>query len=126
MWPCWRLTARPGRVRRHAGDGGAISHINGSAPPGEHRCLLGVELAARGLESFGTADPPIAKSVRLPDWDEPTKFAWPPPTPSLAVRVVADVARMLPPHGGANWHQERETREAAETRSGSKGPVNET
>jgi len=38
------------------------------------------------------------------------------PKPSLAVQVVAAVARMLPPHGGAKWHQERETREAAETR----------
>jgi hypothetical protein len=98
-----------------------VSRINGSAPPGEHRRLLGVELTARGLESFSTADPPIAKSVRLPDWDEPTKFAWPPPTPSLAVRVVADVARMLPPDGGANWHQEREAREAAEARKRKQG-----
>jgi hypothetical protein len=44
-----------------------VSRINGSAPPGEHRRLLGVELTARGLQSFSTADPPIAKAVQLPD-----------------------------------------------------------
>jgi hypothetical protein len=42
----------------------AVSRINGSAPPGEHSCLLRVELTARSLESFSTADPPIAKAVR--------------------------------------------------------------
>ena len=98
-----------------------VSRINGSAPPGEHRRLLGVELTARGLQSFSTADPPIAKAVQLPDWDESTKFAWPSPTPSLAIRVVTDMAGMLPPHGGANWHQERETREAVETRKRKQG-----
>ena len=36
------------------------------------------------------------------------------PKPSLAVQVVAAVARMLLPLGGAKW-PERETREAAET-----------
>jgi hypothetical protein len=56
-----------------------VSHINGSAPSGEHRRLLGVELAARGLESFGTADPPIAKGVQLPDWAHSARMAWPPP-----------------------------------------------
>jgi hypothetical protein len=42
--------------------------INGSAPPGEHRRMLGVELTARGIESFSPADPPIAKGVQLLNW----------------------------------------------------------
>jgi hypothetical protein len=58
-----------------------VSRINGSAPPGEHRRLLGVELTARGLGSFSVADPPIAKSVRLPDWARSARIAWPPPRP---------------------------------------------
>ena len=37
----------------------AVSRINGSAPPGEHRRLLRVELTARSLEGFSTADRPI-------------------------------------------------------------------
>jgi predicted transcriptional regulator len=45
-----------------------VSRVNGSAPAGEHRRLGEVELAARDLESFNTADPSIAKAVQLPDW----------------------------------------------------------
>jgi hypothetical protein len=40
-----------------------VSRINGQ----QHRRLLRVELTARSLESFSTADPPIAKAVQLPD-----------------------------------------------------------
>jgi hypothetical protein len=58
-----------------------VSRINGSAPPGEHRRLLGVELTARGLESFSATDPPIAKGVQLPDWAHSARMAWPPPRP---------------------------------------------
>ena len=44
-----------------------------------HRRLRGVELTARGLESFSTADPPIAKRVQLPDWAHSARMVWPPP-----------------------------------------------
>jgi hypothetical protein len=56
-----------------------VSRVNGSAPPNEHRRLLGVELTARGLESFSTADPPIAKAVQLPDWAHRARMVLPPP-----------------------------------------------
>jgi hypothetical protein len=58
-----------------------VSRINGSAPAGEHRRLADVELAARNLESFSTANPSIAKAVQLPDWAHSAKMAWPPPRP---------------------------------------------
>jgi hypothetical protein len=58
-----------------------VSRVNGSAPPGEHRRLRGVELSARGLETFSTADPPIAKGVQLPDWAHSARTVWPPPRP---------------------------------------------
>jgi hypothetical protein len=45
-----------------------VSRVKPSAPSGEHRRLLGGQLTARGLGSFSTADPPIAKGVQLPDW----------------------------------------------------------
>ena len=48
---------------------------------GEHRRLRGVELSARGLESFSTADPPIAKGVQPPDWAQSARTVWPPPRP---------------------------------------------
>ena len=51
-----------------------VSRINGSAPLGEHRRLLRVELTARGLKSFSTADPPIAKGVQLPDWAQSVRM----------------------------------------------------
>ena len=89
-----------------------VSRINGSAPPGEHRRLLGVELTARGLESFSTADPPIAKAVQLPDWAHSARMAWPPPRtvrpgllraggvrPPLVGRLVAGTRRR-PRHAG--------------------------
>ena len=56
-----------------------VSRINRSGPPGEHRRLLGVELTARGLESFSTTDPPIAKGVQLPDWAQSARMVWQPP-----------------------------------------------
>jgi hypothetical protein len=53
----------------------AVSRINGSAPPGEHRRLLRVELTARSLEGFSTADRPIAKAVDCPTGR--TALGWP-------------------------------------------------
>jgi hypothetical protein len=38
-------------------------------------------LKARGLETFSTADPPIAKGVQLPDWAHSARTVWPPPRP---------------------------------------------
>jgi hypothetical protein len=73
-----------------------VSRVNGSAPPGEHRRLLGVELTARGLESFSTADPPIAKGVQLPDWAHSARMAWPLPPRSGAPKMVGKRALLAP------------------------------
>jgi hypothetical protein len=94
----------------------ALSRLHQARPAGVALHLLGAELVARGIGGFTRFEPSIAADLKLPDWDQPTKFVWPPPTPSLAVQVVGDVARMLTPHGGADWHQKRETREAADAR----------
>jgi hypothetical protein len=53
------------------------STVNGSAPPGEHRRLVGPELHARGLKSFSRANPPMAKGTTLPDWLQSEKMLWP-------------------------------------------------
>jgi hypothetical protein len=87
-----------------------VSRVNGSAPAGEHRRLAEVELAARNLESFSTANPSIAKMLQLPDFEHSARLAWPPPTPSLAAQVAASMASMIRPHPGANWASEREGR----------------
>jgi hypothetical protein len=86
-----------------------VSRINGSAPYGERRRLAAVELVARGLESFSTSDPPIAKAVQLPDWGHSGRTAWPPPTTPLGVLVSMPIL----PHPGANWHAALEQRDAA-------------
>jgi hypothetical protein len=53
------------------------SRVNGSAPAGEHRRLIGPELKARGLAAFSRANPPIAKGTTLPDWVQSEVMLWP-------------------------------------------------
>jgi hypothetical protein len=71
------------------------SRINGSAPPGDHRRLLRVELTARGVEGLLQPDVYIAEMLRLPFFwrDSGPIYAWPPPeeTPArqLALGMLA-------------------------------------
>ena len=77
---------------------------------GDGRNLLTVEMVARGITGIGLHDHSIMKDLKLPDFGEPTKLAWPPPT-SLAVQVAASMIQR--PHPGANWANEREERAQA-------------
>lgn len=82
--------------------------VNVSAPAGEQRRLAGAELAARGLERFSTADPSIARELKLPDFEHSVRMAWPPPRPSM---VAAFAATMLPDSDrrfSGDWWEERE------------------
>ena len=84
------------------------SRINGEAPAGEKRRLLGVELTARGLESFSISDPSLTEAAKLPDWTHSDRVAWPPPQTPLAVLVAAS---MTPPHDprfSADWAAARD------------------
>jgi hypothetical protein len=89
-----------------------VSRVNQSAPPGELRRLRGVELAARGLEAFSSANPAICKSAQLPDWTGSCKKLWPPPAPPINPSTFMPVL----PHPGARWWEQNEAR-AAERRS---------
>ncbi len=89
-----------------------VARINGSAPSGEHRRLRSVELTARGLDSFTTANPSISRSVQLPDWGPSDRMAWPPPSTPLA--VLASQGMAAPPHSGGEWWRGREERAAAQ------------
>ena len=98
-----------------------VSRVNGSAPAGERRRLAQVELAARNLESFSTADPSIAKAVQLPDWEHSAKMAWPPPRPLVTAWLAPLTADRR--YSGDWWQvkeeearalRERQEREAAE------------
>jgi hypothetical protein len=44
-----------------------VGRVNRSAPSGELRRLRGVELTARGLEAFSSANPAISKLAQFPD-----------------------------------------------------------
>ena len=85
-----------------------VLRINGSAPDGESRRLLGVEQTARGLERFTTANPSITLAVKLPDFERSTMQAWPPPKPSMAVQVATSIT--YGSHPRANWWQESKER----------------
>jgi hypothetical protein len=65
-----------------------VSRVNGSALPGEHRRLQGVELKARGLENFSISNPSVVDMVRLPDWEHSECMLWPPHRPIDPAMVV--------------------------------------
>jgi hypothetical protein len=78
--------------------------------------LLTVEMAARGITGIGRHGLSIMKDLTLPDFSEPTKLAWPPPTVPLAVQIATSAIHG--PHPGANWWQvaEEEARRAVRER----------
>jgi hypothetical protein len=86
-----------------------VSRINISAPYGDHRRLLGVELTARKLDNFTTASPSVAEELQLPDWERSTVLAWPVPhRPLFSPGMVP-----LMPHADANWAEALEARDRA-------------
>jgi hypothetical protein len=96
------------------------SHVNLAARAGERRRLRGVELTARGLEGFSFSKPALTEAVKLPEWADSGRLAWPPPKVPLAALVAA---AMTPPHDPrftADWaaarEQDRARRAAAEAR----------
>jgi hypothetical protein len=84
------------------------SHINREAPAGEHRRLRGVELTARGLDSFGISAPPVTETMKLPGWTQSDRMIWPPPEVPLAVLVAESMRPPDDPRFGPNWGAARE------------------
>ena len=82
-----------------------VSRINGLAPPGPYRHLLGVECVARGLPAFSASEPQISKGVQLPDYEHSALMAWPvrrPPDLTVTPAMVA--------HPGADWASDQNQR----------------
>jgi len=77
--------------------------VNSSAPNGEHRRLNLVELAARGLSKFTRSQPSIAATIQLPEWQQSSTFAWPPPEPSFAAAYAAAMKPSFDPRYSADW-----------------------
>jgi hypothetical protein len=86
-----------------------VGRINGSAPDGVRLRLHEVELVARNLEGFTRDEPSITNELRLPDWDQPRRLAWPPPRTPLGVLASQDLAAAVD-HPGDNWWQRRDER----------------
>jgi hypothetical protein len=85
------------------------SRINGSAPDGDHRRLLGVELTARGVEGLMQPDVWLAEMLRLPFFwrDSGPIYSWPPPTPPVFV------PSFVLPGPGPDWHAQLKAQAAA-------------
>jgi hypothetical protein len=73
-----------------------------------HMLLKSVELTARGLDHFGTYDLQIIKDLKMPNFSEPAKQAWPVPKPPI------DWSNVTPkfPSKGADWWKVKEEEEA--------------
>jgi hypothetical protein len=87
--------------------------VNGEAPQGEPRRLLGVELTARNLKIFSISQPKISDRIALPD-AQGDRMLWPPP--QLNPTVFAP--HPPNPHFSADWglireQQEQQVREQA-------------
>jgi hypothetical protein len=80
-----------------------VSRVNSGAPRGEHRRLVCVELTARGLREFTRSQPSIAKTIQLPEWEQSSTLAWPPPQPSFAATYAASMVPTFDPRYSADW-----------------------
>jgi hypothetical protein len=92
------------------------------APAGEHRRLRGVELSARGLDSFGISAPPLTETIKLPGWKQSDRMIWPPPQVPLAVLVAESMRPPDDPRFGPNWGAAREQDMAGGLRPKRVGP----
>jgi hypothetical protein len=103
---CQSAYRSPGRIRV---PDRKCSRINGLAPYGEHRRLLGVELTARCVDNLWQPDVWIAKELRLPHLirDNGAIFAWPLPTPPLFAASFVALSGPRP-----NWQEGLKARDA--------------
>ena len=61
---------------------GRASALHGSKPAGVKGLLLSPELIARNLDGFSRDQPSIVRELKLVDWSNSSKLAWPPLGPS--------------------------------------------
>jgi hypothetical protein len=88
-----------------------ISNLHQSRPAGVPLHLANVELEARGLTSFTTANPSIARDLRLPAWENGAVALWPPPEVPLAIAATAFVPAA---HAGPDWFHNKGARAQAQ------------
>jgi hypothetical protein len=54
--------------------------------------------AASSLLSFSSSNPPFARELKLPDWDQSNRLVWPPKQESIASIFMSTID-----HPGATW-----------------------
>jgi hypothetical protein len=96
---------------RIAANDAELSGLHQARPAGCALHLAEAELAARNIECFSTANPSIAKTLQLPDFEHSAQLVWPPPRPSMAVQVATSMIHHA--HPGANWWEESKERAQA-------------
>jgi hypothetical protein len=88
-------------------------------------------LAARGLESFSTADPSIARELKLPAFEHSVRMAWPPPQTldsallspvSASPRNSADWGRAVEEEARTSRARQERAEQEAEARTDWRGP----
>jgi hypothetical protein len=68
--------------------------------------LAAAELVARKLAAFSRDEPSITKELRLPNWEQSEKMAWPPPQVPLGVLVAQSMVPAA--HPGRDWWRAKE------------------
>jgi hypothetical protein len=119
-----------------------LSRLHQARPAGVSLHLLGAELVARNLSSFSSADPSLAKELKIPNFERSNRMTYPLHRPPDWLNVMP-----VAYHPGADWaaHQseraeairrehertiayyeavarQREEREAAEAQKRGNGP----
>jgi hypothetical protein len=74
----------------------SVSHQ--ARPAGVSLHLLGAELVARNLSSFSSADPSLAKELKIPDFERSNRMTYPPHRPPDWLNVMP-----VAYHPGADW-----------------------
>jgi hypothetical protein len=75
------------------------ARVNRTAPDGEHDRLLTVECAARQVNAV--ADDFSLMNIKLPTFNQPNAWSWPPPKPPTDFRMLVPPALLH--HPGDNW-----------------------
>lgn len=94
-----------------------IGKLHQARPSGVSLHLRTAELEARGLESFRRDRPSIAHELKLPDWENSDRMAW--PARQLGGGIAASYAEIAPPGAydrrySADWWRDADARQAAQ------------
>lgn len=98
-----------------------VDRVNGSAPSGDHRRrLLGVELTARGLNSFSATNPSLTANLKLPNPGDTRSLAYPPEQVNvMGLQMAAAASALAAKSAGlhtSDWAAARELQIAEEQR----------